>query len=51
MWMAILKHEIRGKHSEKHKKKQLTENQTTSKYQNTSWVRGRLLHLACQGGG
>jgi len=30
------KPEITGKHSEKCKKQQLTENQTNSKYQNTS---------------
>jgi len=35
--MAMLKPEITGKHSEKRKKKhQFTENQTNSKYQNTS---------------
>jgi len=35
MWMAIPKPEITGKHSEQ-RKKQLNENQTNSKYQNTS---------------
>jgi len=34
--MAIPKPEITGKHSEKRKKQQLTENQTNSKYQNTN---------------
>jgi len=36
MWMAILKPEITGKHSVKRKIQHLTENQTNSKYQNTS---------------
>jgi len=31
-----LKPEITGKHSEKRKKQQLTENQTNTEYQNTS---------------
>jgi len=34
--MAILKPEITGKLCEKRKKQQLTENETNSKYQNTS---------------
>jgi len=36
MWMAIPKPEITGRHSKKRKKQQLPENQTNSKYQNTS---------------
>jgi len=34
--VAMLKPEITGKHSEKRKKQQLTENQMNSKHQNTS---------------
>jgi len=33
----------------KTQKKQFTENQKNSKYQNTSSVRARFLHLTCQG--
>jgi len=34
--MAMLKPDITGKHLEKRKKTQLTENQTKSRHQNTS---------------
>jgi len=49
--MAIQKPEITGKHSEKRKKTTIYWNQKNSKYQNTSYVGARFLHLACRGGG
>jgi len=50
MLTAILKPKITRKHSE-NAKKQLTEKQNNNKYQNTSLVEARFLHLACQGEG
>jgi len=48
MWTAILKPEITGKYSEKRKKTKTYWDQKNSKYQNTSYVEARFLHLACQ---
>ena len=49
--MAIIKHEINGKHSVKCTKQQPTKNQNNTKHRNISLAGARFLRLACQGCG